>query len=237
MFPSFQDSSNNQINQQQDKATDSQGLSPLERFMSHSETNNPSNSKSSSNQFFTMNHRPLLNEPHGLLKDVEDDISLDGAAPLAPLSHQPEPLDKETRLLKQLDQALAIAVASPSNTTMAFQLAQKICPSLIRDKSFRLMFLRATHEDPSLAAQRMIKFFQHKLQLFGVEKLGKANITMSDLSDEDRNVLYRGRMQVLKEKDQSGKTILCNIVQNGETITNCSSVVSENESKRMQIVR
>ena len=80
-----------------------------------------------------MNHRPLLNEPHGLLKDVEDDISLDGAAPLAPLSHQPEPLDEETRLLKQLDQALAIAVASPSNTTSSpstamLPLLDVLCP-------------------------------------------------------------------------------------------------------------
>ncbi|KAL3924465.1 MAG: hypothetical protein SGARI_006031 [Bacillariaceae sp.] len=66
--------------------------------------------------------------------------------------------------------------------------------------------------------------------LFGVEKLGKT-ITMSDLSDQDRNVLYRGRMQVLKEKDRSGKTVLCTVVENGETTSaNSTSIVSVDES-------
>ena len=199
--------------------------------MSHFESsnNNINNHTNNDAQFFSaiMNHPPQNQiEPQALVQDAAN------TRVAARCGSKPD----DAVLFQQLDQELATATASPSNATMAFQLAQKIAPSLLRDPSFRTMFLRACSSDPKRAAQRMIKFFQHKLQLFGVEKLGKSIIAMSDLSDEDRNVLYRGRMQVLKEKDHSGRTVLCTIVQNGETMPDQSSIVSERIVDRIVVV-
>ena len=204
-----------------EKTTNQAESSPLESFMRHLESGDSSNN----NQFFAaMNHKHQNQQlqPRALLGDVDD-----APATCSATRQNNHRQDDAASMLQQFDQELASAAATTStNTTMAFQLAQKIAPALVGDASFRTMFLRASPNDPQRAAQRMLQFFQHKLQLFGVDRLGK-NIAMSDLSDEDRNVLYRGRMQVLKERDQSGKTVLCTIVENGEAIANRDSIVSE----------
>jgi hypothetical protein len=207
MFPSSQG-----VFERLFEKTTTYDASPLESFVSSL----GSNSSKKNQSFFSMNQLT----PQALLQDVDAAL-----ARCEEMQHCPD----EASRLQRMDEELAVASGPGNASTMAFQLAQKVAPALVQDESFRTMFLRADPTfDPKKAAQRMIKFFQHKLQLFGIEKLGKT-ITMNDLSDEDRNILYRGRTQILKEKDQSGKTVICTIVQNGETIANQSrpSIVSK----------
>jgi hypothetical protein len=143
---------------------------------------------------------------------------------------------KMSMLLQQFDQALLMfattsingigAGLSPDSAAIiAFRVASQIAPGLVKDLSFRKMFLRADSYDPISAAKRFMQFFQHKMEFFGVEKLGK-KITISDLSDEDRNYLYDGRWQIAKERDVAGRVIFCTTVKQNEAAINESSMVS-----------
>ena len=90
----------------------------------------------------------------------------------------------------------------------AYERALFLSPGLVLDEDFRLMFLRADNFDPRKAAQRMVNFFEFKLDLFGAEKLCK-QITLEDLSEDDIAALYSGACQVLQEKDRTGRKIIC----------------------------
>ena len=204
-----------------------QDVSPLESFVSLLENDNDNNNSS---PYFTMSQSDD-NDPINPQALMQDTCRLGSGAAAFRQNHDDS--GSATTLLQQLDAELtsltAFPVSTSNNPTMAYQLARRIAPALVQDPAFRTMFLRADAMNPKKAAQRMIQFFQHKLQLFGVEKLGKT-ITMGDLSDEDRNFLYKGRMQILKEKDQTGRTVLCTAVKSGEMV-NCSSNVSGEERR------
>jgi hypothetical protein len=48
--------------------------------------------------------------------------------------------------------------------------------------------------------------FQHKLDLFGIEKLAK-RITLDDLDEDDKAALLSGSVHMLRQKDRSGRTV------------------------------
>jgi len=54
----------------------------------------------------------------------------------------------------------------------------------VRDPNKRIMFPRAENYDPVKAAERMLRYFEKKKNLFGAEKLVK-KITLEDLSEDD----------------------------------------------------
>jgi hypothetical protein len=89
----------------------------------------------------------------------------------------------------------------------AYRLAHSINPSYTTDAKFRLQFLRAERFHVKNAAQRMVRYFREKLDLFGPEKIGKARITLQDLSEDDKVALATGYMQWLPEHDRSGRLI------------------------------
>ena len=68
------------------------------------------------------------------------------------------------------------------------------------------MFLRAESFDARKAAKRMVKYFESKQLLFGKDKLVK-RITYADLDADDKGALLSGGAQILRSKDQSGRTI------------------------------
>ena len=69
-----------------------------------------------------------------------------------------------------------------------------------------MMFLRAEEYDPSDAAERMIRFFEFKKELFGVEKLVK-DIALDDMDEDDMHFLGNGYCQVSPYTDTAGRTI------------------------------
>ena len=74
-------------------------------------------------------------------------------------------------------------------------------------KDFYMMFLRSTKYDPQKSAVKLIKHFQFKKQLFGMEKVAN-DITMDDLNDDDKAALYSGYHIVLPKRDNAGRFVL-----------------------------
>lgn len=70
-----------------------------------------------------------------------------------------------------------------------------------------LKFLRSESFHVTKAADRMVRFFDLKLFLFGPALLCK-EITMDDLSKDDRNTLKAGFIQVLPVRDRAGRAII-----------------------------
>jgi hypothetical protein len=89
----------------------------------------------------------------------------------------------------------------------AYDTALFLCPAQIRNRDFRLMFLRADDWDVIKASQKIAQYFEHKLQLFGVCKLCK-RITLEDLNEDDLEALQTGSLQYLPQKDQAGRPVL-----------------------------
>jgi hypothetical protein len=92
-----------------------------------------------------------------------------------------------------------------------YERALFLSPRYVRDADFRLNFLRADGFDTSKAAQRMVNYFQHKMELFGEEKLVK-KISLDDLDEDDIAELSTGSFQFLPQKDRSGRPI-CFVIQ------------------------
>lgn len=89
----------------------------------------------------------------------------------------------------------------------AYVKAVFLKPKLATDRAFQLMFLRATLFDVPAAAQRICRFFQEKLDLFGEDKL-VTKITLADLTQDDiDSVLTTGAGHILPQRDRSGRLV------------------------------
>ena len=90
----------------------------------------------------------------------------------------------------------------------AYEIALKMYPTYVKDRKFLLKFLRAEKFDCNQAAHRLVRHFEEKLSLFGEELLGR-EIRLSDLSaDGDMDSFKSGFMQVLPNRDASGRKIV-----------------------------
>jgi hypothetical protein len=90
----------------------------------------------------------------------------------------------------------------------AYDLASFMSKEYTSSKKNRLMFLRAESFDPYNAASRMVRFFDEKYELFGVQKLIN-DITLDDLDPDDITTIENGLFQVLPEKDCAGRKVFC----------------------------
>ncbi|CAJ1960684.1 unnamed protein product [Cylindrotheca closterium] len=89
----------------------------------------------------------------------------------------------------------------------AYDQAMQMSNVYVTSRKFLLMFLRAESMDPAKAANRLVKFMERKLEYFGPESLARA-ICSSDLDSDDLNNLKTGVLQVLPEKDRSGRAVI-----------------------------
>ena len=97
--------------------------------------------------------------------------------------------------------------STPSKS--AYQMAlQSDNPSYVLDPAFGLLFLRSEHFNVSAAAQKLSRFLQMKLDLFGPSKLCRS-ITLDDLGPEGVAALENGHFQLLPLRDRSGRAIFC----------------------------
>eukprot|EP00980_Cylindrotheca_fusiformis_P019438 scaffold6708_cov134-Cylindrotheca_fusiformis.AAC.8 len=88
-----------------------------------------------------------------------------------------------------------------------YATAEMMGPFYVRDRDFRLSFLRSNRYNAESAARQMLNFFSIKLRLFGKEKLAK-EITFSDLDDGDKQCLKTGCLQILPMTDSAGRQIV-----------------------------
>jgi hypothetical protein len=77
----------------------------------------------------------------------------------------------------------------------------------VRNREFRIMFLRADNFDAKKAAKRIILYFESKLELFGANLLAK-DVTLNDLDEDDMEALLSGSFQSLPTKDQAGRAVI-----------------------------
>ena len=96
---------------------------------------------------------------------------------------------------------------NPSNLpTAAYELAESISKSYVKDPKFRKSFLRTEDYNTKLAAERFILHFDYKFCLFGGAKLCK-DITYDDLDQYDKFALDKGWLQALPVRDRAGRAI------------------------------
>jgi hypothetical protein len=89
-----------------------------------------------------------------------------------------------------------IVILTAKKYKRALDRALFLKPGIATDDKFHLLFLRAERFDPSKAASKMCRYFEHKMELFGYENLAK-RITLEDLDENDMRALYEGSFQVI----------------------------------------
>ena len=91
----------------------------------------------------------------------------------------------------------------------AYCLAESRNPRFVLDRNLRLAFLRSTQFDAAWAAEKFVRFFKTKLELFDNDKLVR-DVTIKDLDEnDDEACLESGLCQILPQKDRNGRAILC----------------------------
>lgn len=119
--------------------------------------------------------------------------------------NMPEDLRETPELIERALELLDIEIHT-SCDNHAYILAESMNTSFVKNRDFRLMFLRADNFNVKKAALRMARHFQVKLDLFGKERLA-SNITQDDLHKDTFDALYSGHMQVLPTRDHLGRTV------------------------------
>lgn len=97
-----------------------------------------------------------------------------------------------------------------------YNLAWAADRKYVEDEEFRIPFLKSTEMNPKLAAYRIVRHFEFKLELFGPESLARA-ITQDDLTKDDMDALYSGRARFLTTRDRAGRII--NLLITGQRYT------------------
>lgn len=93
--------------------------------------------------------------------------------------------------LEKMREALTNIARRPKK---ALNRAFFLQPDLAADDAFHLIFLRAERFDPFNAATKMCRYFEHKLELWGEEKLVK-RITLEDLGEKEVQHMNQGSVQ------------------------------------------
>lgn len=138
------------------------------------------------NRLSLMEHEKVLFDMHGLpLVDQEDPEDIDD------LLEDIERRIKRIRRKRSYDKAKAMDGGR-----------------LVKDRSFRLMFLRCDRFESKVAAQRIVRHFEVKEELFGDGEVLGRDVRISDLSDEDVAALESGFFQMLPVRDNFGRSIL-----------------------------
>jgi hypothetical protein len=144
----------------------------------------------------------FIQELNGLSMKERDEIYHDVHGVSDVINENPMTVRVEiTRLLQQLDEM-------PARQKGAYLQALEQNPGYVHDDEFLLMFLRADRFNVRASALRCVSFFEHKLLLFGSDKLGR-DITIDDLSEDDMACLESGYAQMLSGRDRAGRAIFC----------------------------
>jgi hypothetical protein len=114
----------------------------------------------------------------------------------------------------------------------AFKLAESQSIAYTRDKKLLVMFLRCEKYNAEAAVTRLLAFFQHKLRLFGHEKLCKEAITQADLNAEDMESLAAGYFQLLPHRDHAGRALFVYLPRFAKWVNHDNAVSACHQSHR-----
>ena len=117
-------------------------------------------------------------------------------------SDTPESPELISSYLRKFDVQLSHIKNKP-----AYDLAYQLNAGFVANDKFRLMFLRSTQFQVNAAAEKLVSYFEYKLDLFGPNKLDK-RITLADLSADDAKSLRTGAIQILPRRDKSGRAVV-----------------------------
>lgn len=92
-------------------------------------------------------------------------------------------------------------VHTPKKEKRALDRALFLRPDIAKDDKLHLLFLRAERFDPKKAARKMCRYFDHKMELFGYEKLVK-KITLDDLGEQEMQAMQEGSFQFIPVNHQ-----------------------------------
>jgi hypothetical protein len=162
----------------------------------HDDTANSSYSFTAELNSLSLNEREtMINDLHGMSKDIDE-----------------SPSELVARSLTEMDAVLKEHQRTFKNAGCeGYNLADaQSNGAYVENKAFRLMFLRAESFDSQLAAKRMLRFFEQKLELFGPGKLCK-DITLRNLSVADMQCLIHGHLQILPTRDRAGRAAIVHI--------------------------
>jgi hypothetical protein len=113
--------------------------------------------------------------------------------------------------MDEFELALQDELASDVDFGAAYRLAHSLDSSYVLKSELRLAFLRAERFHPRQAVRRFLAFFREKLMLWGSSRL-TCEITLSDFDSKDMEVLRSGKVQLLPQKDQSGRQIMSHVI-------------------------
>ena len=99
-------------------------------------------------------------------------------------------------------------VKTTERTTMGAAYIMALQQNEAYVKACHVMFLRANRWNPKLAADRMVLFFQTKLDLFGPSALTEKITIERHLTKDDRHALESGKFQLLPVRDTAGRAIV-----------------------------
>ena len=125
----------------------------------------------------------VFDDIHGVSDDIEETPEL--------ISQSLQRLDEELKLIRD---------------KYAYDFAYALDPKYVRNRDFRLRFLRACVFDAKATASRIVQHFEIKMELFGKEKLSQ-DITQDDLDPQDLTMVYSGYYQNIGIRDQAGRGV------------------------------
>ena len=141
------------------------------------------------NEMSVNEREQILFDVHGVVDVTEND--------------KPETIQKS---LLELERAITRIIKKP-----AYNLAMEQSSEYVNDKQLRLQFLRSENFHVAKTAQRLVRFFESKLELFGPERLVR-DIHMNDLDHDDLICLQSGIMQIVPLRDASGRAIVASVL-------------------------
>lgn len=141
----------------------------------------------------------LSDELEKLTVDEREQIAYDVHGLLR--NSQSDPLDIDFRLA-ELEQEIRKV-----RNRKDYEKAKYLNESFVSDRSFRLMFLRCDQFNVQIAAQRIVKHFEIKRELFGDKCLART-LRMSDLNEDDMEVLNSGLFHLQPTRDVAGRLVM-----------------------------
>jgi hypothetical protein len=88
-----------------------------------------------------------------------------------------------------------------------YELAASQNRAYVEDPAFRLKFLRAKLHDVKQSVRQMMNFLRYKATYFGEDKLAR-DISLSDLNQDDIDLMLSGLFHVQDGRDRSGRVVI-----------------------------
>mmetsp|Transcript_21566 Transcript_21566/g.30457 ORF Transcript_21566/g.30457 Transcript_21566/m.30457 type:complete len:366 (+) Transcript_21566:51-1148(+) len=90
----------------------------------------------------------------------------------------------------------------------AYETALFVNPSHVECAEFRLAFLRTDRFDVNAAAERIVKYWGRKVELFGPDRAFNSFVSIFDFPEKDYPALIKCGICILRDFDEAGRAIV-----------------------------